>query len=61
MRNDQSLDLDFSFGELALEDTRDVSAGGITKLVRNKTDVKGMACFYHYYSLLGWVDFYLKQ
>ena len=41
MRNDQSLDLDFAFGELALEDTRAVSAGGITKLIRNITDAKG--------------------
>ena len=40
MKNDESLDVDFAFGELALEDTRAVSAGGITKLIRNKTGAK---------------------
>ncbi|XP_076814167.1 intermembrane lipid transfer protein VPS13A-like isoform X3 [Clavelina lepadiformis] len=38
MRNDKSLKLDFAFGELALEDTRRSHVGGITKLIRNRTD-----------------------
>ena len=41
MRNDKSLKLDFAFGELALEDTRRSHVGGITKLIRNRTDNYG--------------------
>ena len=41
MRNDESLNIDVKFGELALEDTRTASAGGITKLIRNKENKKG--------------------
>ena len=41
MRNDESMNANFAFGELALDDARKSSAGGITKLIRNKVQEAG--------------------
>ena len=47
MFNDQSMKVDVSFGELMLEDLRASSAGGITKLIRNKFETKGKFTILH--------------